>query len=54
MNVMTKGFLGLLFWLVLGFGLTEMTVLTLNAWLNHESHPPRADTVAAIKLEPHD
>jgi hypothetical protein len=54
MNVMTKGILGLLFWLVLGFGLTEMTVLTLNAWLNHEAHPLRADTVAAIRVGMHD
>ena len=36
MSVMAKGFLGLLFWLIVGFAFTEVTVLLLNAWIFHE------------------
>jgi len=30
MSVMGRGFLSLLFWLIVGVGLTELTVLALN------------------------
>jgi hypothetical protein len=38
MSVITKGFLGLLFWLVVGFAFTEVIVLMLNAWIFHAQH----------------
>ena len=40
MSVMAKGFLGLLFWLVVGLGFTGLTVLVLNAWIVHERQIP--------------
>jgi len=50
MSIMQRGFLGLVAWLLLGFAFTELTALTLNAWVMHEaqrheqtsiaSHPP--------------
>ncbi len=35
MSVMTKGVVGLLVWLIVGFGVTELAVLLLNAWIFH-------------------
>ena len=49
MSVISKGFLGLLFWLVAGFGFTELTVLILNAWILHGQPAPAIDSVALIK-----
>jgi hypothetical protein len=49
MSVMSRGVLGLLFWLFVGFGFTEMTVLALNAWVVHGHQGQPADSVAAIK-----
>jgi len=50
MSIMQRGFLGLVAWLLLGLVFTELTVLTMNAWVLHEaqlheqtsvaSHPP--------------
>ena len=48
MSVITRGFLGLLFWLIVGFGFTETTVLLLNAWISHERQSQPADSVASI------
>ena len=48
MSVITKGFLGLLAWLIVGFGVTEMAVLLLNAWIFHEKHSQTIESVAAI------
>ena len=48
MSVMSRGFFGLLFWLVVGFGFTEVTVLALNAWILHERPSPPADGMASI------
>jgi hypothetical protein len=50
MSVITKGFLGLLAWLIVGFGVTEVTVLVLNAWIFHEKHSQSIDSVASITL----
>jgi hypothetical protein len=52
MSVMGKGFIGLVFWLAVGFGFTEVTVLTLNAWMSHGHQGPPMDTIAAIKADP--
>ena len=38
MSVIARGFLGLLFWLIVGLGFTGVTVLLLNAWIFHEQH----------------
>lgn len=49
---MTKGVLGLVFWLFLGFAFTEITALSLNAWLMHESATHRTiNTVATIDVQ---
>jgi hypothetical protein len=48
---MTKGLLGLVFWLFVGFAFTEITVLSLNAWLMHESAGHR-DTGSIALVEP--
>ena len=48
MSVITKGFLALLFWLIVGFGFTEATVLMLNAWIFHEQRSQSIDSVASI------
>ena len=50
---MTKGVLGLVFWLFVGFAFTEITALGLNAWLMHESAGHRAiNTVASLQEGP--
>jgi hypothetical protein len=50
---MTKGLLGLVFWLFVGFAFTEITVLSLNAWLMHESAGHRAiNSLADLETEP--
>ena len=48
MSVITKGFLGLLAWLIVGFGVTELAVLLLNAWIFHEKHSQSIDSMASI------
>ena len=47
MGVMSKGIVGLLLWLVLGFAFTEATVIALNAWMLRPASPPAAQSVAA-------
>ena len=38
MSVIGRGFLSLLFWLIVGLGFTGMTVLALNAWVLRVPH----------------
>lgn len=38
MSVIGRGFLSLLFWLIVGLGFTGLTVLALNAWIFHTQH----------------
>ena len=45
MSVMGRGFLSLLFWLIVGVGLTELTVLALNAWVLHVPHGQSTDSL---------
>ena len=52
MSVMSKGIVSMVFWLVVGFGFTEVTVLTLNAWMSHGQQSRPMDTVAAIRADP--
>jgi hypothetical protein len=52
MNTIVKGLMGLVFWLLVGFGLTEATVLSLNAWLLHESQKHQTTYVASQDAEP--
>ena len=47
MNTIAKGLAALLFWLLVGFGLTEGTVLALNAWLAHESAKHQTTYIAS-------
>jgi len=49
MSVIGRGFLSLLFWLIVGFGLTEVTVLALNAWMLHGTHGQPADSFTASR-----
>ena len=44
MSVMGRGFLSLLFWLIVGLGFTGMTVLALNAWVEHLPHGQLSDS----------
>ncbi len=37
MGIMSRGLVGLVLWLVLGFAFTEATVLALNAWMLHST-----------------
>ena len=48
---MQRGLLGLVLWLILGFGFTEATVLMLNALMVRGPHPGQAivsDKVAGL------
>jgi hypothetical protein len=47
MGIVSKGFVGLLLWLALGFAFTEMATIALNAWLMRPSQNPHIETVAA-------
>jgi hypothetical protein len=51
MNIVFKGLMGLVLWLVVGFGLTEVTVLAMSAWLTHESQQHRT-SVASQEASP--
>ena len=50
--MLNRGVLGLVFWLFVGFAFTEMTALSLNAWLLHESAGHRVATGPGFALEP--
>jgi hypothetical protein len=52
MSVMGRGFLGLLFWLIVGLGFTGLTVLALNAWVLHASHGQSADSFTVPRPDP--
>ena len=45
MSVMGRGFLSLLFWLVVGLGFTGLTVLALNEWVLHVPHGQSTDSL---------
>jgi len=45
MSVMGRGFLSLLFWLVVGLGFTGLTVLALNAWVLRAPHGQSTDSL---------
>ena len=52
MGIMSRGLVGLVLWLVLGFAFTEATVLALNAWMLHSAQTsPVPAAVAATSRD---
>jgi hypothetical protein len=43
------GVLALVFWLIIGFGLTECTAIALNAWMMNNPNARNTQTAATIQ-----
>ena len=52
MTASTKGFLGLVFWLIVGLGFTGLTSLALNAWVLRGASGHAADTSSTLQPGP--
>jgi hypothetical protein len=51
MSFLSRGFLGLVLWLILGFAFTEATVIGLNAWMMRSTQRTAVPAVAASQAD---